>query len=102
MGVVEIHDWIQGKRTERGRPTDARPETVTVVTGDVVDHFLGARNERERREHLRDLRDQGKLIHNRNRLTQRVRGTAGPTYVFRGRAADVPRIKRERGRVRWI
>jgi hypothetical protein len=97
VGVVEIPDFVKGKKTRRGRPTDVTPQPVTVVTTDCVDEFLGARDQRERTEHLRDLRDRGKLIHNKGTLRQRVRGELGPwAYVFKGPAAKVPKIGKGR------
>lgn len=103
MATWEIHDWIKGKKARRGRSLARNPETVTVVTPDSVDEFLGARNAPERLEHLRWLRDRGTLVCERKRLGQRVRGVASRCYVFRGGVADVPRIRRERQRgARWI
>lgn len=96
--VVEIASFVKGKKTRRGRPlpTDEMPrsELVTAVAPAAIDRFLGARDATERTRHLRRLRDEGILIHNRGRLTQKVRGHGIPSaYVFRGSIDGVPRIR---------
>ncbi len=109
MAVVEIPDFVEGKKTRKGQPLPKKEELVTAVTPDDIDRFLGARSERERRSHLRGLRDLGILIHNPGRLTQRVRtGVVEPdgrfeqrrAYVFRGPWHAVPRIPRRQRLVR--
>jgi len=104
MAVVEIPDFVKGKKTRKGKPLPTKEELVTAVTPDDVDRFLGARSERERRSHLRGLRDLGLLIHNPGRLTQRVRTDINAdgrfvnrrAYVFRGPWHAVPKIQRRR------
>lgn len=109
-GVVEIPSFVKGKKTRRGEPLPPdempRPELVTAVARSEIDRFLGARDANERTAHLRRLRAEGRLIHNKGRLTQKVRGQGVPTaYVFRGPAEAVPKIERQhpsdvaRGRV---
>jgi hypothetical protein len=103
MPVYEIADFVKGKRT--GRNITARdPERVTVVTGDVVDQFLGARSRDERDDHLRWLRERGTLISEPGRLMQRVRcddGIARLRYFFRGPADAVPKIRKRPGVMTW-
>lgn len=84
--IREIPDFVKC-----GRP----PVAVTAVAPYAVNAFLGARNERERNAHLRDLRDRGLLIHNKRGLQQKLRGGM-MAYVFKGTADQVPKI---RGRV---
>lgn len=95
--VVEIPNFVKGKKTRRGEPLPPdempQPELVTAVARSEIDRFLGARDMGERTAHLRRLRDEGVLIHNKGRLTQKVRGQGVPTaYCFRGPAESVPRI----------
>jgi hypothetical protein len=109
-GVVELHDqFIKGKKTQRGRPVRRDPEpVVTLVAPDEIDRFIGAATYGERLRHLRRLRDEGVLIHNKRMLLQRVRGQGVErAYVFRCRADDVPMVtspqsKRPRGSVGTI
>ena len=104
MAVYEIPDFLKGKRTVRGRPSEGQRERVTVATPDAVDLFLGARSKRDRDDHLRWLRDRGLLICEHNRLTQRVRcddGIARRRFVFRGSADAVPKIKTRPGVMTW-
>jgi hypothetical protein len=102
VSVIEIFDWVSGKRTCRGVTLPYEYETVTVVPRHLVDEFLRARNALERTEHLRRLRDRGLLICGRGRLTQNVRDLNDRAYVFRGQAAGVPRIRPHRSRVRFL
>lgn len=93
--VVEIPDFIKGRKTRRGEPRPPeempRPEVVTAVAPSEIDAFLGTRSPAERVRHLRWLRDDGVLIHSKGRLQQRIRGhDVCRAYVFRGYAADVP------------
>jgi hypothetical protein len=101
--VTEIHDFRKGRQVSGGRPAPTEPFHVTAVTRDAIDEFLGTATPRERTAHLRGLRDLGFLVHKGGRLTQRVLTPEGRVahYVFRGRAADVPRRRRrpQRGRV---
>jgi len=97
---LELHDeFRKGKATRRGRPLPPgeSPPTepvVTLVHPASVDAFIGARSYGERLAHLRRLRDEGILIHNRGRLTQVVRGQGVRcAYVFRRRAAEVPKVE---------
>lgn len=104
MAVFEIADFLKGKRTVRGRPSEGERERVTVATPDAVDHFLGARSRRERNDHLRWLRGRDLLISEHNRLTQRVRcddGFARRRFVFRGPADAVPKIRTRPGVMTW-
>jgi hypothetical protein len=87
---------------------EVETETVTVVTPDAVERFLGASGDRLR-THLRRLRDDGRLIHEPGRLQQRVRFEAPEAkhgrvhvrcYVFRGRKRDIPVARRGQGRAR--
>ncbi len=105
MAVVEIPDFVKGKKTRRGERLPVKEELVTAVTPDDIDAFINARSERERRSHLRGLRDLGTLIHNPGRLTQRVRTDINAAdgrfvnrraYVFRGSWHAVPKIHRRR------
>jgi hypothetical protein len=102
MAIVELTDWVTGKKSRRGVTLPYEYETVTVVPRDSVDQFLRARTSRERTDHLRHLRDRGLLICGRGRLTQKVRHLNDRAYVFRGRADDVPRIRAPRPRVRFL
>jgi len=99
--VVEIASFVKGKKTRRGEPLPPeempQPELVTAVAPSAIDRFLGSRDASERTRHLRRLRADGILIHNRGRLTQKIRGHGIPTaYVFRGAAESVPRIEHPR------
>jgi len=110
MAITETSNWRSGKKTRKGRPVRVEPEAVTIVdTGASVEHFLGARGPRLRR-HLRELRDAGLLVHEKGRLTQRVRVEApgtryGVTYqrchVFRGRRDEIPRAARRAAVIGW-
>lgn len=92
MGVVEIDGF-------RKRGEDVG--TVTAVSAPSIDDFLGTRTRAERVAHLRRLRDEGILIHNPGRLTQRLRDQGvRRAYVFRGPAWSVPRYERASGRGR--
>jgi hypothetical protein len=100
---LELHDQFRkGKKTRGGRPlpADEMPpveETVTMVAPYAIDRFLGSRNAGERIIHLRRLRDEGTLIHDRSILQQTVRGQGvRRAYVFRGRADCVPRVEHRR------
>jgi hypothetical protein len=101
MGVF-VEQWVQGKKSRKGRPLPYVVETVVVVTTDVIDRFLGAATPRQRTAHLRFLRDSGKLIHSRGLLTAQVRRELrrpgrGRVYVFRYESPeDVPRCRRRR------
>lgn len=93
--VVEIPDFVKGKKTRRGEPLPPeempQPELVTAVAPAVIDAFLRARSYGERIRHLRELRDEGMLIHSKGRLTQALRGhDVDRAYVFRGCVAGVP------------
>jgi hypothetical protein len=95
---VEIFDgFIKGRKTRRGHPLPTAPEpVVTLVSPASIDAFLGARDLAERLRHLRRLRDEGVLIHNRGRLTQAVRGQGvARAYCFRCPADQVLRIERD-------
>ena len=73
-----------------------KPEVVTAVLPGVVEQFIGASSYAERLRHLKRLRDEGVLVHSRNRLQQKVRGQGDHVlwaYVFRGDAESVPRIE---------
>jgi hypothetical protein len=102
-----IDDYRIGKQTRKGRPTPTEPVRVTVVGRDEADDFLGTRSPAERRDHLRRVRNLGLLVHDRGRLTRRVRtgGTRDgrPTtercYVFRCGPGQVPRLRERRARV---
>lgn len=111
--VWELANWRGGRKTRGGEPVRVEPEVVTVVTPDEVERFIGARGQR-RLAFLRELRERGWLICERERLTQRVRFEAPGAkwgrvhrrcYVFRGRRRDIPKARghREgRGRARVI
>jgi hypothetical protein len=101
--VYEIGDFVKGKKTGRHRRAKGLPQRVTVVTRDEINPFLGARNPRERDEHLRWLRDQGKLIAERGRLTQRVRCGYDMLrrYVFKGPADAVPKLRKRPKVMTW-
>jgi hypothetical protein len=77
---------------------------VTVIARREAREFFNCRERTELTRHLRGLRDLGILVHERDRLSQRVR--IGPresvrAYVCRGRPSDIPRRKRRR-RVRVL
>jgi hypothetical protein len=98
----EIPDFRVGKQVRSGQPAPTEPFAVTVFSRDEAMEFFNCRNGAELARHLRGLRDLGLLVHNRGRLTQRIR--IGPreqvaAYVCRGRAADLPKRKRRRQRV---
>jgi hypothetical protein len=96
VAVYETDEFRVGKQTCRGRPTPTDPFHATIVTADQIDSFLGTGSVEERVAHLRGLRDLGLLVHNRGRLTQKVRARDGRVrgYVFRCRPDEVPRRKR--------
>jgi hypothetical protein len=108
-GVWEQGGFRKGKKTHQGEPVQVEPEEVTICTTDYIETFIGARGMRLR-DHLRDLRDRGLLIHEEGRLTQRIRVDAPGTrygvirpraYVFRGRKADVPRARPRARVIAW-
>lgn len=91
--VLELYEF--SKRYGPGRREEIA--VVTAVASDAIDDFLHARTAAERTAHLRRLRDEGLLIHNRGRLTQRVRGHGVQrAYVFRSYAHQIPRVGRRR------
>jgi hypothetical protein len=93
MAVVEIPDFVEGKKTRKGQPLPKKEELVTAVTPDDIDRFLGARSERERRSHLRQRVRTG-VVEPDGRFEQRR------AYVFRGPWHAVPRIPRRQRLVR--
>lgn len=94
-----IPDFISGKRTD-----DPAPQRVTVVPRADADAFFGT-TPTDRAGHLRGCAALGLLVHDRDRLTKRVR-VAGTTpsghprheraYVFTCEAEDIPRRRRAR------
>lgn len=84
-------------------------QTVTVVDRADVCGLLGVKRV-ELRGRLRQLRDQGRLVHDPNRLTKRrrVRDESAKygvrhvrCYVLRGRAGDIERTRRRVPVILW-
>jgi hypothetical protein len=103
--VVEIwadqpEPFVKGKRHSR-KPGFVPPEpepVVTLIHPAKIDAFLGSRTRSERVALLRRLRDEGRLIHSKDRLQQAVRGQGvRRAYVFRGCEAEVPRVEKASG-----
>jgi hypothetical protein len=99
--MYEIPDFRVGRQVRDGAPSPTEPFPVTVIHRHEAAEFFNCRSRDELTRHLRGLRDLGILVHNPGRLTQAVR--VGPrervaAYVFRGRAAELPR-RRTRRRV---
>jgi hypothetical protein len=69
------------------------PETVWAVGRDEVDAVLGATTRRERTERLRAIRDLGMLVHQRGKLSAKVRlrpAVAGDSGIVRAYLFTVP------------
>jgi hypothetical protein len=95
VAIYEIPDF---------RKRGGEPERVTVVTRDEIDRFLGARSMRERQEHLRWLRDRGKLVTNTGRLQQKIwrdKEAQDMAYVFQFQIEKVPKIRTRPGVMTW-
>jgi hypothetical protein len=96
--VVEVFDqFTKGKRTRRGQRIPNPPlPVVTLVAPAKIDAVIWARDRAERNAHLRKLRDEGILLHDRHRLQQSIRGhEVQRAYAFACREAEIPRIRRE-------
>jgi hypothetical protein len=94
-----VPDFTAGKRTD-----DPAPQRVTVVPSAEADSFLGT-TPATRTAHLRGCAALGLLVHDRDRLTKRVKaGGRTPSghprheraYVFACEAEDIPRRRRAR------
>jgi hypothetical protein len=94
-----IPDFTAGKRTD-----DPAPQRVTVVPSAEADALLGT-TPADRAGHLRGCAALGLLVHDRRRLTKRVRvGGRTPSghprheraYVFACEVEDIPRRRRAR------
>jgi hypothetical protein len=100
-GVLVVHDWVSWKRGERDT---AEPETVTIIDRAYIRKVLNTRTRSETTAILRQLRDDGRLVHRPRGLQNVVRnpdGTKRMAYVIRG--TDVPRMQRtDQGRVQAI
>jgi hypothetical protein len=104
-----IRDWQSGKKTRRGAPLPAGVmapmEEVLVVEAHEIHDYMGTRgDEIALREHLRKLRDEGKLVApTKGRLQSQVRMTGDRghirAYVFRG--GNPPRFRRRRRVYNW-
>lgn len=113
-GIREIEGFTVGKQTRRGEPTPSEPQRVTVVPAAEADEFFRTRNQRERADHVRGLRDLGLLHHHDPRkFTCRVRTgekdergwpVKERAYVFNVPPEQIPRKKRraERSRQRVL
>jgi hypothetical protein len=104
VAVYETDEFRVGKQTRRGRPTPTEPMRVTVVPIADSDEFFGT-TPATRTAHLRGCAALGLLVHDRQRLTKRVRvGGTTPSghprheraYVFGCEAEDIPRRRRAR------
>jgi hypothetical protein len=94
-----VPDFTAGKRTD-----DPAPQRVTVVPRAEADALFGT-TPGNRAGHLRGCAALGLLVHDRDRLTKRVR-VAGTTpsghprheraYVFACEVEDIPRRRRAR------
>lgn len=101
VAVFHIDDFRKGKKSRQGEPLPPdempEPQAVVAVTPEEIDAYLGVRDARHRTKRLRGLRDLGALVHEPDRLTQRVRlrdGRKVRCYVLRpgvDRAAPPPR-----------
>jgi hypothetical protein len=96
--VYETGNFIAGKKRSRKKGfVPPKPEIVTVVLGDkTAKRFFGCRTDHELRTHLRRLRDEGRLIHDKpNTLRIRVRLNEPGRYGYRTQRGIVVRGLKE-------
>lgn len=102
MAVQIISDFRKGRKTRKGQELTPGPPkiTITAVSPDCVQDFVGARNRVELRSHLLKLKASGVLVHEPGRLTQRCRRPNRDErwYCFRGTPGEVPKYRRSGSR----